>query len=86
MTAPTTTAPATAASSTPARPPAPVIELTAKEIHQYGGVFCPNPKAGMKIWNNHPRVFIEVAHAGEGKCPYCGTVYRLQAGEVLKGH
>ena len=25
----------------------------------------------------HPRVFIDVAGHGEGKCPYCGTVYRL---------
>jgi uncharacterized Zn-finger protein len=63
------------------------IELSAKEIQQYGGVFCPNPKAGMKIWNNHPRVFIDIAHQSQGRCPYCGTVYRLQAGEQLKsGH
>jgi uncharacterized Zn-finger protein len=28
-----------------------------------------------------------VAHTGEGKCPYCGTVYRLKAGEVVRaGH
>ena len=55
MSAPTTGNPAnTTAAGTPARRPAPVIELTAKEVHDHGGVFCPNPKAGMKIWNTHP--------------------------------
>jgi uncharacterized Zn-finger protein len=28
-------------------------------------------------------VYIDVATTGEGKCPYCGTVYRLMAGEKL---
>jgi uncharacterized Zn-finger protein len=27
-----------------------------------------------------------VATTGEGKCPYCGTVYRLKAGEKLHAH
>ena len=40
---------------------------------------CPNPK--MPLWSNHPRVFIDVASTGEGWCPYCGTVYKLKAGE-----
>jgi len=31
-------------------------------------------------------VFIDVATTGEGKCPYCGTVYRLKAGEVVHSH
>ncbi|MFM2120423.1 MAG: hypothetical protein RL722_1891, partial [Pseudomonadota bacterium] len=31
------------------------------------------------------RVFIDVAKHGEGRCPYCGTVYRLAAGEHLHG-
>jgi uncharacterized Zn-finger protein len=26
-------------------------------------------------------VFLDVAHTGEVRCPYCGTVYRLKAGE-----
>ena len=35
----------------------------------------------------HPRVFIDLAHDGQGKCPYCGTVYRLKAGEkIAHGH
>ncbi len=62
-----------------------VVEVTAKDVQGHGVVFCPNPK--MPLWSGHPRVFIDVASTGEGKCPYCGTVYRLKAGEVLgAGH
>jgi uncharacterized Zn-finger protein len=39
----------------------------------------------MPLWSNHPKVFIDVAKTGEGRCPYCGTVYRLKAGEHV-GH
>jgi uncharacterized Zn-finger protein len=39
----------------------------------------------MKVWNTHPKVYLDVAHHGEAKCPYCGTVYKLKAGEVV-GH
>ena len=65
--------------------PQTVIELLAKDLNGQGGVFCPSPKAGMKLWNSHPRVFLDVAHTGEGRCPYCGTVYRLKAGEHFGG-
>jgi uncharacterized Zn-finger protein len=61
------------------------IELLAKDLNGNGGVFCPSPKAGMKLWNTHPRVFLDVAHTGEAACPYCGTVYKLKAGEHFKG-
>ena len=47
-------------------------------------VYCPNP--AMPLWSTHPKVFIDVATTGEGKCPYCGTVYRLKAGEKLHTH
>ncbi|MFT3818796.1 MAG: zinc-finger domain-containing protein [Rubrivivax sp.] len=57
-----------------------VVELSAKDLHGSGAAFCPNP--AMPLWSNHPRVFIDLTH-GEGKCPYCGTVYRLKAGEKL---
>lgn len=57
----------------------PIVELLAQDLPAY----CPNPT--MERWSSHPRVFIELNH-GEGKCPYCGTVYRLKAGEVVKGH
>ena len=59
------------------------VEVTAQDLQGPGVVFCPNPK--MPLWSGHPRVFIDVASTGEGKCPYCGTVYRLKAGEVV-GH
>jgi len=55
------------------------VELLASELQGPGVVFCPNPR--MPLWSSHPRVFIEVATAGVGKCPYCGTEYRLKAGE-----
>ena len=66
--------------------PETVIELLAKDLNGQGGVFCPSPKAGMKLWNSHPRVFLDVAHTGQARCPYCGTVYRLKAGEHFSGH
>ena len=66
------------------REPAAAIEVTAKELEGPGVVFCPKPK--MALWSNHPRVFIDVATTGEGKCPYCGTVYRLKAGEKVHAH
>jgi uncharacterized Zn-finger protein len=40
----------------------------------------------MALWSNHPRVFIDLSHGGEGVCPYCGTVYRLKPGEHLHAH
>jgi uncharacterized Zn-finger protein len=58
-----------------------VVELLAAELQGPGVVFCPNPK--MPLWSNHPRVFIDVATTGSGKCPYCGTEYRLKAGEKV---
>ena len=63
------------------------VELLAKDLNAQGGVFCPSPKAEMKLWNSHPKVYLDVARTGEAKCPYCGTVYRLKAGEhVHAGH
>ena len=58
------------------------IELTASDLNEQGGVFCPNPKAGMTLWNTHPRVYLNMA-TGEARCPYCGTLYRLKAGETV---
>ena len=57
------------------------VELLAKELNAQGGIFCPSPKAEMKIWNSHPKVYLDIAHTGQAKCPYCGTVYQLRAGE-----
>jgi len=65
--------------------PKAVVELAAADLQGGGQTYCPNPK--MTLWNQHPRVFIDVATTGEGRCPYCGTVYRLKAGEKLHaGH
>ena len=64
--------------------PKAIVEVTAKDVQGPGVVFCPNPK--MPLWSNHPKVFIDVASTGEGKCSYCGTVYRLKAGEKLHAH
>ena len=72
MTATTTTPPST-------------VEVGAADLHGPGVVFCPNPK--MALWSNHPRVFIDVGTTGDGKCPYCSTVYRLAAGaSAPSGH
>ena len=46
-------------------------------------VYCPNP--AMPLWSSHPRVFLDVAGAGEAMCPYCGTRYRLE-GDAKAGH
>lgn len=56
------------------------IEVTAHDLPLH----CPMP--GMVKWNSHPRVFLEIATNGEALCPYCGTKYRLKAGEVIKQH
>jgi uncharacterized Zn-finger protein len=39
----------------------------------------------METWNTHPKVYLDVAHTGEAKCPYCGTVYKLKDGEHFAG-
>ncbi|MBM3389825.1 MAG: zinc-finger domain-containing protein [Betaproteobacteria bacterium] len=63
----------------------PAVEVTAAELQGPGVVFCPNPR--MPLWSGHPRVFIDLSHEGHGKCPYCGTEYRLKPGEKLAhGH
>ena len=61
--------------------PKAVVEVTAKDVQGPGVVACPNPR--MPLWSGHPKVFIDVAATGEGKCPYCSTLYKLKAGETL---
>lgn len=56
------------------------VELDGKDLPAY----CPNP--AMPTWSSHPRVYLELAHSGEAKCPYCGTSYRLKPGAVVRGH
>ena len=61
------------------------VELLATDLNAQGGVYCPSPKADMTLWNSHPKVYLDVARTGEAKCPYCGTVYALKAGEHVGG-
>jgi uncharacterized Zn-finger protein len=61
-------------------------ELTSREIVVTAAdlpLHCPMPS--MKLWDAHPRVFIDVTVTGEAKCPYCGTVYKL-SGQVKSHH
>lgn len=62
------------------------IELSAKDLNREGGVYCPSPLASMKTWDTHPKVFLNVARHGQASCPYCGTVYKLKAGETVAAH
>ena len=62
------------------------IELLVADLNAQGGVYCPSPKAEMTLWNSHPKVYLDVARTGEAKCPYCGTVYALKAGEKAGAH
>lgn len=65
----------------------PPIELAAADLNAQGGVFCPNAIAHMPLWSSHPKVYLDIARTGEGRCPYCGTVYRLKPGETVShGH
>ena len=59
-----------------------VVEVSAQDLQGPGVVTCPNKL--MPLWSNHPRVFIDVAGEGQGRCPYCGTLYKLKAGEALR--
>ena len=56
------------------------IELDGKDLP----AFCPNPK--MTLWNQHPRVFLDVVPTGQAMCPYCGNKYRLKPGTVVPSH
>lgn len=56
------------------------IEVSAKDLPLH----CPTEQTA--LWCSHPRVFLDVAAAGEVLCPYCGTKYRLKAGEHVKKH
>ncbi|MGE0797181.1 MAG: zinc-finger domain-containing protein [Lautropia sp.] len=60
--------------------PAPAVELDGDDLP----AFCPNPR--MTLWNQHPRVYLDVAATGAAKCPYCGTDYRLKPGTRVHRH
>ncbi|HEY5801436.1 MAG TPA: zinc-finger domain-containing protein [Burkholderiaceae bacterium] len=56
------------------------VELDGKDLPAY----CPNP--AMPLWASHPRVFLQMNAEGKGKCPYCGTEYKLKPGAVVHAH
>ena len=33
------------------------------------------PDEGNSKWNYHPKVFLNLSHGNEVKCPYCGTSF-----------
>ena len=55
------------------------VEVTEKDLPLH----CPLPTA--PLWSRHPRVFLDVAEAGEMLCPYCGTRY-VYKGAPPRGH
>lgn len=55
------------------------VEITEKQLPLH----CPMPDA--PLWARHPRVFLDVAKAGEVLCPYCSTRY-VYKGAPVKGH
>ena len=57
-----------------------VVEVKESDLPLH----CPLP--GDAIWNAHPRVFLPVEETGEALCPYCGTLYKLQAGDAHPRH
>ena len=56
------------------------VEIDGKDLP----AFCPH--SAMPAWSSHPRVFLDLAHHAEAKCPYCGTLYRLKPGAIAKAH
>jgi uncharacterized Zn-finger protein len=47
------------------------IDVAAAELP----LCCPNK--GQKVWNAHPRVYLDIKATGQVTCPYCGTQYQL---------
>jgi uncharacterized Zn-finger protein len=56
------------------------ISVTEKDLPLH----CPTP--AMQVWNQHPRVFLDVAAAGGALCPYCGTRFVYRGAPLKSGH
>jgi uncharacterized Zn-finger protein len=56
------------------------VAVTAKDLPLH----CPTP--AMQVWNQHPRVFLDVVDTGSAQCPYCGTRYIFQGAPAVSGH
>lgn len=65
--------------STSTQNPGRAVEVTRSDLPLH----CPRPQT--PVWSMHPRVFLDVAEAGETQCPYCGTRY-VYKGAPAKGH
>lgn len=56
------------------------FEVTAKDLPLH----CPTKEVA--LWASHPRVFLDIEKSGHAACPYCGTKFKLKAGEQIKAH
>jgi uncharacterized Zn-finger protein len=56
------------------------FEVAAKDLPLH----CPTKEVA--LWASHPRVYMDMTETGTATCPYCGTVYKLKAGEHVKAH
>jgi len=64
--------------------PEPVQSESVIEVSEHDlPLHCPMPRT--PVWCYHPRVFLDVAEAGEILCPYCSTRY-IYRGAKPKGH
>lgn len=45
--------------------------ITKKELP----LSCPMPNE--RLWDAHPRVYLDIEKTGSVVCPYCGTEYKL---------
>lgn len=52
-----------------------IVEVTRRDLPLH----CP--MSGTALWASHPRVFLPIADAPDGRvvCPYCGTEFQLQS-------
>ncbi|MDR2186673.1 MAG: zinc-finger domain-containing protein [Azonexus sp.] len=55
------------------------VPVTAADLPLH----CPTAKS--TLWNQHPRVFLDVLKTGEAVCPYCSAKY-VFTGAAPKGH
>ena len=56
-----------------------VVALLAKDLNPQGGVYCPNPAAHMKLWNSHPRVYLDVARTGTRNAAFTAAMVSYSA-------
>ncbi len=52
-------------------------EKTTIKVTSTDSICCP-PKEST-LWNQHPRVYLDLDESGEVNCPYCGNQFILKA-------